>query len=215
MGIWKTWTLFYLLVTRSRVFYVRSLVNLSYLVLLCWALLASKALWRVSVYLGWWMYWGMRVAVSTTVKKILPRFQHTTTMENAVVWDDQLNIWNWVDNRDMDMLLRKEEDTRVFRFARRRTSKRRGWILESSARKAKMGSMHIRSLRVHTTFCLFSSAWQKHYSVVMRRRLAAQSTCQRLRLWIKRSPCLWKSLQTLNVSVSLSNLISMLDVHPN
>ena len=48
----------------------------------------------------------------------------------------------------------------------------------------------------------------------MQRKRAAQSTWRRLRFLMEKNPCLWKSLRTLNISISLSDLISVLDSHP-
>ena len=131
------------------------------------------------------------------------------------MWDNQLDYtWSWLDDCDMDRLLRKEDDTRVFRLARQRMSKRRGWMLKSRAFKLGMKPLRIGSLRVCTCYHLFSSSWQRHYSNGMRRKRAAQSTWRRFRFWMERSPCLWKSFRALNITISLSDLISVLDSHP-
>ena len=186
-------------------------VNLSHLLLLCWAVIASKELWQIFLWQGRCILWWMRVIVKTKV----PRSWDMIKSVNVAIWEDQLwSTWSWVDDLDMDRLLRKEEDTRVFRSARRVMSKRRGWMLKSRAFKVKMKSLHIGSRRVRACNYYFSSRWKKPYTVGMRRKRSAQSTWRRLRFWMKRNPCLWKCLQTLNITVSLSDLISILDFHP-
>ena len=65
-----------------------------------------------------------------------------------------------------------------------------------------------------TYYSLFSSTWQKYYSVGMRRKRAVWSTWRRLRFWMKRNPCFWRSLQTLNITISIFDLISGLDSYP-
>ena len=61
---------------------------------------------------------------------------------------------------------------------------------------------------------IFSSKWKKPYSVGMRKKRAAQSTWRRLRFWMKRNPCLWKCLQTLKITLSVSDLITVFEFHP-
>ena len=154
-------------------------------------------------------------SIRVTIKNTLPVLQHVKTLKNAVIWDDQLEYtWSWVDDRDMDWVLRKEEDTRVFRLARRRMSRRRGWMLKSRAFKTEMKQLHVGNLRVSACNYLFMSKLQKYYSVGMQRKRAAWLTGQRLRFLMKRNPCLWETLQSLNISISFSDLISVLDLHP-
>ena len=82
--------------------------------------------------------------ITVTVNKTLPRFQHVAKSKNAALWDDQLEwTWSCVDDRDMDWLLRKEENTRVFRLARRRMFERRGWMLKSRAFKSEIKQSQI------------------------------------------------------------------------
>ena len=197
---------------------VISLVNPSSVVLLIWTIFAYKDLWQMFIQLGWMfielgccIYWWLRV----TVKKTSHRSHCVTTSKKAVKWDDQLKkTWDWVDDRDMDQVLRKEEDTRRFRIARRIMSKRRGWMLKSRAFKLGRETLHSGSQRVRACSYLFSSRWQKHYSEGMRRKRAAQSAWRRLQLWMAGHPCLWKSLEKLNIKIPISDLISVLDSHP-
>ena len=152
-----------------------------------------------------------------TIKKTFPtRLQHVITLKNWLIWDHQLaSTWSLMDDLDMERLLGKEEDTRIFRIVRRKMSKRRRWMLKSRAFKTEVNKLHIRSLRARACTYLFSSRWQKHYSVGMQRKRAAQSSWRRLKFLMERNPCLWKSLQTLNIMISLSDLISVLDSHPD
>ena len=114
----------------------------------------------------------------------------------------------------MDRLLGKEKDARVFRLTRQKMSKRRGWMLKSRAFKSEMKELHVGNVCARACNYLFSSRLQKYYSIGMRKKRAAQSTWRRLRLLMGRYPCLWESLRNLNIMISISDLISMLDFHP-
>ena len=162
-------------------------INLSHLIIFCWALIAFKESWQVLIEVGCFVF--RQIAI--TFKKTLPRFQNVAKSKNASLWDDQLECtWTWVDDRDMDRLLQKEEDTRVFRLARRRMSRRRGWMLKSRAFKSETKQSQIGTLRARTCSSLFTSWWQKYFSFGMRRKPAAWSTSRRLRVWVKRNICL-------------------------
>ena len=208
---WITQSVLHLLEARTGSFFSRSWFNISYLVLLCWALIAFKDLWRVFIELRWFICWWIKL----TVKKTLFLFNSTASAENIVVWDDRLaKPKSCADDCDMDRLLQKEEDTRRFRIARRIMSKRRGWMLKSRAFKVGMWPVHRGSVRLRSCSYLFSSKWQKFYSIGMQRKRKAQTTWRRLRFWMKKNPCLRNSLRTLNIKLALSDLISVLDYHP-
>ena len=98
-------------------------VNLPHLVLFLWTLIALKDILRAFKEVGWYVCWGIRL----TVNKTLPRHHHGTASKQAVIWDNRLNYaCDWVDDSVMDRILQKEEDTRMFRLARRILRKRRG-----------------------------------------------------------------------------------------
>ena len=150
-----------------------------------------------------------------TTKKTLPRLWHIEGSRTGIIWDSDLGkTWSWVDECGMSQLLRKEEETMSFRFARRIMSKRKGWMLKSRKFKSKTKPLRVGGKRVRACNYLFSSSWQKYYSVGMQRKRAAQRSWRRLRFWMKANPCLWKSLQKLNITISVSDLISVLDNHP-
>ena len=186
-------------------------VNLSHLVLFFSALIAFKEFSQVFMQMGWWACWGIRLIV----KKILPSYQYGTVSKHAVICDNQLeHTCNWVGDGDLDRLLRKEEETRKFRLARRILRKRRGWMLKSRASKLEEKHLRVGSLRASTCNYLFSPRWNKDYTLGMRQKRAAQSTWRRLRFWMDSNPCLWKCLKTLNITISISDLVSTFDSHP-
>ena len=70
----------------NRCFSLRSSVKLSHLVLLCWALIASKDFWQVSIELGRCISWWIRVNAKWTLLWSC----YISDWENTAVWDDQL-----------------------------------------------------------------------------------------------------------------------------
>ena len=70
-----------------------------------------------------WICWQVRL----TVKETWPSVWKGAMPSNTAISDDQVN-WtsSWVGDPDMERLLRKEEETRVLRLARRMMSKRKG-----------------------------------------------------------------------------------------
>ena len=86
-------------------------------------------------------------------------------------------------------------------------------MMPSRIFKREMKQFHSGSARARFCNYLFSSRWLKFYSVGMQQKRVAWSNWQKLRFWMKRNPCLWKSLQDLNITISISDLISVFDSH--
>ena len=87
-------------------------------------------------------------------------------------------------------------------------------MLKSRASKLEEKHLRVGSLRASTCNYLFSPRWNKDYTLGMRQKRAAQSTWRRLRFWMDSNPCLWKCLKTLNITISISDLVSTFDSHP-
>ena len=200
-----------LLDSRSAAFFLGSWVNLPNLLLFFWAIFAFEDFWQVFTEVKRWVSWQLRA----TLKKTLPRFEHVAKSKNPMIWGEPLECpWSRAGDQDLERLFQKEEDTRVFRLARRAMSKRRGWTLKSHAFKVEDKQLRTRHIRARACSYLFSSKLRKCYSVGMRGKREAQSTWRRLLFMMERSPCLWKSLKKCNIIPSFSDFISVLDFHP-